>query len=84
MPDIVNFLPSNAIDMLENSRKIIISHMLEGKLPKFFIFIGVVFGVITRMFVASAVTEPYIIATVGEHKSWSFIFIIDDPSVRAV
>lgn len=84
VPNIVNFLSSNGIDILEDSRKIVVSHMLEGELPKFFVFIRVVFGMVARMLVTSAITEPYIISAIGKHKAWSFILIIDKPSIRAI
>jgi len=44
--NIMWFLFSSIVYKREESRKIIVSHMLESKFPKLFIFIGIVFGVI--------------------------------------
>ena len=58
--------------------------MLESKLPKLFAFVGIIFSMVSRMFVASAVAEPNIISFVGKHETWSLIFVIDNPSIRTI
>jgi len=58
--------------------------MLESKLPKLFAFVRIVFSMVSRMFVASAVAKPNIISFVGKHKTWGLIFVIDDPSIRTI
>lgn len=81
MANVVQFLLGDIVYIGEDSRKIIVGHMLEGELPKLFVFIGIVFGVVSRVFVTSAVTKPNIITFVCKQKCWSFIFVINDPSV---
>ena len=53
--DVVNFLMGQLVDVGEDGRKVVVSHMLEGEIPKFLILIGVVLGVVPRMFVSSAI-----------------------------
>jgi hypothetical protein len=40
--------------------------------------------VISGVFVASIVSEPDIVALIGEHEAGSFVFIIDEESVTGV
>lgn len=84
MPYIVYFLTSPVVDVPKKCRKIVIGHVLEGKLPKFLIFIRVVLDMPTRVLVASTVAQPHIIACIGKHKSWCLVLVVDDPSVRRV
>jgi hypothetical protein len=58
--------------------------MLEGKLPEFSVFVGVHGGMVSRMFVSSVVSKPYIIPFVGQHKPWGLIFIINEECVAGV
>jgi hypothetical protein len=55
--------------------------MLESKLPKLFILIRVVFGVVSGMFITPAVSQPNIVAFIGEKKTWCFVLIVDDPGI---
>lgn len=61
-----------------------ISHVLEAKLPEFFIFVWIQMSVVSGMFVPSAVAEPDIIASIGKNEGRSLVFVIDDPSIRAI
>lgn len=58
--------------------------MLEGELPKLFVFVGIVPGVVAGVFVASAVAKPNIISLIGKHESWSFVLVVDKPGIRAI
>lgn len=82
--DIMNLLLGVVVNIPEGSRKIMVGHMLESEFPKLFILVGIQSSMISRMFVASAVSEPNIIPFVGQHEGRSFVFVIDDPSVGTV
>jgi len=82
--DIMNFLTCDLIDIGKDSRKIIVSHVLKGELPKLFSFVWVVFSMISGVFVTSAIAQPHIVALIGKHKSWSFILVIEEPRIRTV
>ena len=58
--------------------------MLESKLPKLFILIRVVFGVVSGMFITPAVSQPNIVAFIGEKKTWCFVLIVDDPGICTI
>lgn len=58
--------------------------MLESKLPKLLILVRVVPGVLPGMLIAPAVSQPYIVTSIGEHKSRSLVFVIDEPGVGTV
>jgi hypothetical protein len=62
--NIVDFLFGNAIHVCEYSREVIICHVLEGKFPKLLIFVRVVFGMISRVLVAPAVSKPNVITSI--------------------
>ena len=84
VPNVVNFLVGQLVDVGEDGRKVKVSHMLEGKIPKFLIFVRIVLGVVPRMFVSSAIAKPNIVALVGKHEARCFIFIIENPGIRTV
>jgi len=52
----MRFLVGNFVYIGKKSREVIVSHMLESKLPELFVSIGVVFCMISGVFVASAVS----------------------------
>lgn len=81
---VMRFLIGNFVDIGEESREIMVSHVLEGEFPKLLIFVGIVFGMIPRVFVSSAVAEPDIVSPISKHEGWSFILIVDNPSIRAI
>lgn len=58
--------------------------MLEGKLPKLFVLVRVVLGMVPRVFVPPAVAQPDVVALVGQHESRRFVFVVDKPGVRTV
>ncbi len=81
----MNFLKASLqINVFEECRKIEISHMLESELPKFSIFIWIHSCMISRMLVSSIVSEPYIISLICQHKSWSFVLVINKEGIRWV
>lgn len=81
---IVDILSSHTVDVSEHSRKIVVGHVLEGKLPKLFALIGVQLHIFSRMLVSSAVAQPDVKTQVGQHETRSLILIINDPGVRWV
>ena len=84
VPDVVHFLVGNRIDILEDCWEIIICHMLESEFPKLFVFVWIVFSMIAGVFIASAVAKPDIISFVGQHESWGFVLVIDQPGIRTI
>jgi hypothetical protein len=72
------------IDVLEEVGEVDIGHVLEGEFPEFGIFIGIEGGVVSGVFVTSIVSEPDVVAFVGEHEAWGFVFIIDEEGVAGV
>lgn len=68
----------------KESGKVEICHMLETELPKLFVFVRIVFCMISGMFVSSVISKPDIVASICEDKGWSFVFIIDQPGVRTI
>jgi hypothetical protein len=84
MPNIANFLLGDAIHIGEDSWKVKVCHVLKSKLPKLFIFIGVIFGVIPRVFITSAVAQPDVIASICQHKCRCLVLIVDKPRVRTI
>ena len=79
--DIVHLLTSYSFDVLKCRRKVVFSHLVEGKIPKVKRGWTQVFVAIS---VASAVTNPHIVALISEYESWSQMLLVDDPGVRAV
>jgi hypothetical protein len=65
MPNVVRLLFGDVVHISEESGKIIVGHILERKLPKVLVFVRIVFGVISGMFVSSTVSHPNIIAAIG-------------------
>jgi hypothetical protein len=81
VPNVMRFLFGHVIDIGKQCGQIIVSHMLESKLPKLFILIRIVLGVVSGMFVTPAVSQPNIVAFIGEKKTWCFVLIVDDPGI---
>ena len=84
MAYVVHFLVAYFVDVVEESWKVIIGHVLECELPKLFAFIWVEFGMISRMFVTSAISKPNIISLICDHEGRSLVFVIDEPSIRTI
>ena len=82
--DVVDFLGGDFIDVGEEGRQIVVGHVLEGEFPKLFVFVRVVLGVVTGVFVSAVVAQPDIVSSVSEHESWSFVFFVDEPSVGTI
>lgn len=82
--NVMHFLRCLVVDVSKNCREIKVSHMLESELPELFIFVWVIFGVVSWMFVSSTITEPDIISSVGHDESRSPELVIYDPSIRWV
>jgi hypothetical protein len=72
------------IDVFEEVGEVEIGHVLESEFPEFGIFIGIERGVISGVFVASVVSEPDVVALIGEHEAGSFVLIIDEEGVTGV
>lgn len=81
---VMRLLVSDFVDVGEESREVVVSHVLEGEFPKLLIFVRIIFGMIPGVFVSSAVAKPDIVSPVCKHEAWSFIFIIDDPGIRTI
>lgn len=81
---IANLLFGDSVDIGEDGGEIVVCHMLEGELPKLLIFVWIVFGVISGVFISATVAYPHIVASIGQQKSWGFIFVIDYPCVGTV
>ncbi len=84
MSNIMRFLVGNFVHISEKSRKVVVSHVLEGEFPKLFIFVRVKFSVIPRVLVSSAVSQPNIVAFIRKHESRRLVLVINDPSIRTV
>lgn len=84
VPDVMEFLFCDIVYIGEDSWEIVVSHMLEGELPELFVFVWVVLGVISRVLVAPAVSQPDIVALVREQEPGSLVLIVDDPGIGAV
>ena len=77
MPNIMRFLVRDFVDVSEKSRKVEVSHMLEGEFPKLLVFVRVVLSVVPRVLVSSAIAQPNIVAFVSKHETWSLILVIN-------
>lgn len=84
VPDVTHLLLGDSIDILENGGDVVVSHVLEGELPKLLIFIRIVFGVVPGVLIAATVAQPHVVPSVGEHEAGCLILIVDEPSVRTV
>ena len=82
--EIVDCLLGYFIDVLEHCWEVIVCHMLESELPKLFAFVRVEFSVISGVLVSSGVTQPNIIAFIGQHEARGFVLVIDNPSIWAI
>jgi hypothetical protein len=82
--DVTHLLLGDSVDIFEDGGDVVVSHVLEGELPKLLVFIGIVFGVVPGVLIAATVAQPHVVASVGEHESRRLILIVDDPSVRTV
>lgn len=82
--DIVNSLFGNTIDIGKNGWEIIVCHVLEGEFPKLFIFIRIVFGMISRVLIPSAVSKPNVIPFIRQHECGCFILIVNKPCIRTI
>lgn len=81
VPNVMSLLFCYAVHVGEEGREVVVSHMLESEFPKLFVFVGVVFGMVSRVLVTSAVSQPNIIAFIGEHESWGLVLVVDEPGV---
>lgn len=81
VPQVVQLLVGGCVDVGENCRQIVVSHVLESELPKLLVFVGVVLHVLARVFVASAVPHPHIISRICQDESKSFALFIKHPSI---
>ncbi len=79
--NVMSLLLGDAVDIGEEGRQVVVGHVLEGELPELLVLVWVVFGVVPGVLVASAVAQPDIVALIGQHEAWGFIFIIDQPRV---
>jgi hypothetical protein len=84
VPNIMNLLLGYTVHVSKDGRQVIVRHMLVGELPKLFILVRVVFGMVSRMFVTSAISQPNIIAPIGQHKGRCFVLVVDKPGVRTI
>jgi hypothetical protein len=84
VPNIADLLLGDSVDIGEDGGEVIFCHMLEGELPKLLIFVWIVFGVISGVFISPTVTYPDIVTSIREQKSRGFIFVIDNPGIRTV
>ena len=82
--NIANFLLSQVVNVGEDCWKVILSHVLEGELPKLFVFVRVKVSMCSWMFISSAISQPHIIALICKHEARCLILIIDQPGVRTV
>ena len=82
--DVTHLLLGDSVHIFEDGGDVVVSHVLEGKLPKLLIFIRIVFGVVPGVLIASTVAQPHIVPSVCEHEGRRLILIIDEPSVRTV
>ncbi len=62
----MNLLFRDVVNVLEVSRLVVLAHVLESEFPELFVFVGVQFDMISRVFVASTVSEPYIESSIGQ------------------
>lgn len=82
--NVMRFLLGDVVDIGEERGQIIVCHMLESELPELLALVGVVLCVVSGVLVSSAVSQPDIVALVGQHEAWRFVLIVDEPSIRAV
>ena len=82
--EIMNFLFRDIVNVLEVCRLIVLSHVLESELPEFFVFVWIVFYMLSRMLVASTVSEPNIKSSISQQKCRCFIFIVNDPAIGRI
>lgn len=81
---IANLLFCDLVDVGEDGGQVVVCHMLEGKLPKFFVFVGVELGVVARVLVASAVAQPHVVPLVRQHKTRRLVLVVHQPGVGTV
>lgn len=84
MTNIVHLLLCLTCNIAESSRKVIISHVLERKLPECFVLVWVQFSVISRMLVSAVISHPHVEPFVSQDEPWCLILVVDKPSIRAV
>ena len=81
MTDVMYFLFGAFVDVLEDSRKVKVSHVLESELPELFVLVRVILGMVARVLVASAVAKPDVVTLVGQHEGRGLVLVIEDPGV---
>lgn len=81
---IANLLFGDLIDVCEDGGEVVICHVLEGKLPKLLVFVGVELGVVAGVLVASAVSQPHVVPLVRQHKARRLVLVIHQPGVGTV
>lgn len=81
---IAYLLLCHLINVSEDGGEVVICHMLEGKLPKLLVFVGVELGMVAGVFVASAVAQPHVVPLVRQHEARRFVLVIHQPGVGTV
>ncbi len=79
--NVANLLPGDSVDIFEDSREVVIGHVLVGEFPKLLIFIRIVSGVVAGVFIATTIAQPHVVSLVREHEGGSLTLIVDQPSV---
>ena len=74
---IANLLFGDLIDVCEDGGEVVICHVLEGKLPKLLVFVGVELGVVAGVLVASAVSQPHVVPLVRQHKARRLVLVAE-------
>lgn len=82
--NVMRLLLRDVVDVGEKCRQVVVCHMLEGKLPKLFVLVWVVLGMVPGMLVSSAVAQPHVVSLVRQHESRRFVLVVDEPGVRTI
>lgn len=84
MTNVGNLFRAGVVDHgLDTCRKIVLSHFVPRKLPKFFI-IRIQPNVLPGVGVPTTVSHPNIIACVSENKAQTLVSCVDHPRERGI